>query len=70
MENKHVKEFDNFKINERVVQRFNLRNEAEFYTSKILGYEKQKFPSDEWEWIEDAYVKGYNDCLKRTIENK
>jgi len=30
------------------------------YTSKILGYEKQRYPSDEWDWIEQAFIDGYN----------
>jgi hypothetical protein len=34
------------------------------YTSKILGYEKQTYPSNEWDWIEQAFIDGYNRCKK------
>jgi hypothetical protein len=33
---------------------------AEKHASQVLGYKKQPFPSDEWEWIEDAYKAGFN----------
>ena len=36
------------------------------YTSKILGYKKQKFTSNEWDRIEQAFIDGYNKG-KKTI---
>lgn len=46
-------------INEKVDEHQEIKKLAERYKSKILGYEKQPFPSKEWRWIEHAFIDGY-----------
>ena len=41
-----------------------LNKKAEKYTAKILGYKKQELTSNEWDWIQNAFIAGYNRKLK------
>lgn len=65
-----IKKFE--EINEKVstkdksddIDNETLNKKAEKYTSKVLGYNKQRYPSDEWDWIEKAFKDGYKECQK------
>ena len=65
---KHIRRFnesdENLNISDVSGSENHIQELAVKYTSKILGYEKQKYPSDEWNWIEQAFIDGYNRCKK------
>lgn len=50
----------NRETSENHLEPMDISKAAEKYTSKVLGYKKQSTPSKEWDWIEQAFIDGFN----------